>query len=107
MSREQSDGEDDVVGTEVDRLGDATVETKVELRLPFEAGMEPDQTQKDILIPPAVGMDVVMFWPGRAEPTRVPRRGQAEVGQIPSADTLKSETPWAVTGDRGTAGGIR
>ena len=49
MSREQSnDGEDDVVGTEVDRFVDATAETEVELRLPFEVGMELDQIPKDI-----------------------------------------------------------
>ena len=40
MSREQSDGENDVVGTEVDRCVDATAETEVELLLPLEAGMD-------------------------------------------------------------------
>ena len=39
MSREQSDGEDDVVGTEVDRVVEATGETEVELCLPLEADM--------------------------------------------------------------------
>ena len=50
-----------MVGTEVDRLVDATAETEVELRLPFEAGMEPNQILKDTPIPPgAVGLDIVM-----------------------------------------------
>ena len=59
MSREQSDGEDSVVETGVDRFVE-TAETEVELRLPLETGMEPDQIPKDIPIPQgAVGLDVV------------------------------------------------
>ena len=48
MSREQSDGEDSVVGTGVNRFVDATAETEVELCLPLEADMETDEIPKDI-----------------------------------------------------------
>ena len=43
-----------MVGAEVDRFVDATAETEVELCLPFEAGMEPNQTPKDVPIPPGL-----------------------------------------------------
>ena len=108
MSREQSDGEDEAVVTDVDRFVDATAETEVELCLPFEAGMETDQTPKDIPISPgAVGMDVVT--PGLGEQRRLEPPGGAKpkrakyIAPIPP----NSGTPWAVTGDRGTAGGIQ
>ena len=51
MCREQSDGEDDVVGAEVDRFVDATAETEVELRLHLGTGMEPDQIPNGMPIP--------------------------------------------------------
>ena len=42
MSREQSDGEDSVVGTEVGPVIDETAETEVDFRLARVADMEPD-----------------------------------------------------------------
>ena len=49
----------------------------MELRLPFKAGMEPDQTPKDIPIPlGAVGMDVVT--PGLGEQRRLEPPGGAK-----------------------------
>ena len=78
MSREQSDGEDSVVGTGVDRFVDATAETEVELRLPLEADMETDQIPKDIPISPpgAVGLDVVI--PNQGEQRRLEPPGGAK-----------------------------
>ena len=65
MSREQSDGEDGVVETGIDRFVDATVETEVELRLSLEVDMELDRIHKDIPIyPGAVNLDVVGHDPG-------------------------------------------
>ena len=59
MSREQSDGEDGVVETGIDRFVDATVETEVELCLPLEVDMELDRIRKDIPIYPGdVDLDV-------------------------------------------------
>ena len=52
MSREQSDGEDDVVGTEVDR---ETRETEVELYLHLETDMEPGRIPKAVPTPSGAG----------------------------------------------------
>ena len=90
MSREQSDGEDSVVGTGVDRFVDATAETEVELRLPLEADIETDQIP---ISPRAVGLDVVIPSLGGSAPTRAPGRGQNEMAQIWIADTPNSGTP--------------
>ena len=75
MNREQSDGEDRVVGTGVDRFVDATTETEVELRLPLEVDMEMAQIPKDMPISPGpVGLDVVI--PNLGEQRRLePRAG--------------------------------
>ena len=43
MRREQSDGEGSVGETGTDRFVDATAETEVEIRLPLEVDVEPDQ----------------------------------------------------------------
>ena len=50
MSREQSDGEDSVGETGTDGFVDATAETEVELRLPLEVDVGPDQIRKDVPI---------------------------------------------------------
>ena len=50
MSREQSDGEGSMGETGTDSFVDSTAETEVELRLPLEVDMEPDQIRKDVPI---------------------------------------------------------
>ena len=49
MSREQSDGEDSVVGTG-DLVDDGTAETEVNFRLPRGSDLGPDRVPKDIPI---------------------------------------------------------
>ena len=84
MSREQTDGEDSVVGIGVDRFVDATAEMEVELRLPFEADMERDQIPKDLPISPgAVGLDVIIPNLGeqrQLEPRAGPNQNSPDMG---------------------------
>ena len=81
MSWEQSDGEGSGIETGTDRFVDASAETEVELRLPPEVVMEPDQIRKDVSIYPGsttwtllvlirkrnVDLDPRM-WPNRSVP---------------------------------------
>ena len=58
MNREQSDGEDSVVETEVDPVDDETAETDVNFRPPRGSDLGPDQMPKDIpIITVAVGAE--------------------------------------------------
>ena len=99
MSREQSDGEDSVVGTGVNRFVDATAETEVELRLPLEADMETDQIPKDIPIPPGtVGLDVVI--PNLGEQRRLEPPDGAKP-KWPRYGLLIPQTPGPVGSYRG------
>ena len=65
MSWEQSDGEDSVGETGTDGFVDAMAETEVELCLPLEVDMEPDQIRKDVpIISGAVNLYAVDPDPG-------------------------------------------
>ena len=69
MSREQSDGEDSVVGNGIDRFVDATAEMEEELRLSLEVDMEPDRIRKDIPIyPTRSGPDMGCSYPALRKP---------------------------------------
>ena len=78
MSREQSDDEDSVGETGNNRFVDATAESELELCLPLEVHMEPDQICEHVLIfPGPVDLDIVDPSPGtrhqldlRMEPNR-------------------------------------
>ena len=60
MSPEQSDGECSLGETGSDRFVDATAEMEVELRLPLEVDVGPDQIRKDVPINSgAVNLDAV------------------------------------------------
>ena len=50
MSREQSDGENSIAGTEVVPVEDETEETEVEFCLPRGTGPGPDRIPKDVPI---------------------------------------------------------
>ena len=66
MSREQSDGEDSVVGTGDGPVDDGTVETEMNFRLPRGSDPGPDRVQRDIpIVTGAVGTEAVTPAPGQ------------------------------------------
>ena len=65
MSREQSDGEDSVVETEVGPVDDETAETEVDFRLSRGSDPGPDQMPKDTPIVTGVGAEADMLDPGQ------------------------------------------
>ena len=95
MSREQSNGEGSVGETGTDRFVDVTAETEVELRLPLEVDVEPDQIRKDVPInSEAVNLDAVDPDPETQRWFGPPKQGQTEVAQTRVSDvTPHSGTP--------------
>ena len=63
MSREQSDDKDSAGETRNDQFVDASAETEVELRLPLEVDMEPDQIHDHVPTFPGPPIGAKPKWP--------------------------------------------
>ena len=105
MIGEQSDREDNLVGTEVVPVDDETAETEVEFRQPCGSEPGPDQMPKDIpVVTGAIGAETDMRDPGQTCRLGSPKRGQTKTAPVWVANPANYGITQAAAGCRDTDG---